>query len=241
MNYLMRKGQALLDAVDTVLNYKDLRSNQNPEVRRFIEEYHALAFDLSTYRNTPATMTIEPGLAELIVARIDAMNEMLLAYQSDCDRNTFNDALVLRDAYRMDMLMEARREIQGKIDAAAQQALAAAAYEPAPHLGGPPSEGMPRTGPSDNPRSGPPNAQRAGLPYQTIPNLYTHGMPEPQTFPTSGLSSFPNTAQSFDRSLYPPPTMLPGYPQPSSAMPTYAPTTIDPHMAVIDLSDHGQY
>lgn len=124
----MKKGKALMDAVDGVLNYKDLRSNQNPEVRRFIEEYHALTFELATYRNTPPTMTIEPGLAELIVARIDAMNEMLLSYQSDCDRATFNDAMTMRAAYRLDELNEARREIQGKIDAAAQAALTVAAH-----------------------------------------------------------------------------------------------------------------
>ncbi len=128
MDYLMKKGKALMDAVDGVLYNKDLRSNLNPEVRRFIEEYHALTFELATYRNTPPTMTIEPGLAELIVARIDAMNEMLLAYQSDCDRATFNDAMVMRAAYRLDELNEVRREIQTKIDAAAQAALTAAAY-----------------------------------------------------------------------------------------------------------------
>ncbi len=128
MNFVKEQGRKVINAFDTLMNYKDLRSDQNPEVRRFIENYHALAFELTQYHNTLSFQTPEPELCKTIVDRIDSMNAMLLSYQSEDDQMLFNDVMVLRNAYRMTELLETRNEIQRKIDAGIQASVHADAH-----------------------------------------------------------------------------------------------------------------
>lgn len=119
MNWAFRNIEKLASKFDNLTNYNQLDNPGNAEVNAFIQNYHALAFELAPYRCMHANQLLDMPLCERIVNRIENMNNFLLMYQSQ--EELFDVVMNLRQHYHMEELLNVKNEIVQKMMAQQNQ------------------------------------------------------------------------------------------------------------------------
>jgi hypothetical protein len=113
MKSLWASFSSVVDKFDELTLRNQLDNPQNPEVRRFLDNYLVLAFELAAVRHTAPNQRLDAELCSTILLRIDTMNDFLLRYQTE--NETFEQVIVLREAFHMEQLLASRAELATRL------------------------------------------------------------------------------------------------------------------------------
>lgn len=119
MNWVFSKIEKVASTFDNLTSYNQLDNPGNAEVAAFIQNYHALAFEIPPYRRMHTNQLLDMPLCETMVKRIETMNDFLLFYQSTDD--LFDVVTNLRQHYHMEELLTLKNEIVQKMIAQQNQ------------------------------------------------------------------------------------------------------------------------